>query len=247
MLWWEDGFCRLLAEHGRFVIRYDHRDTGKSTTYEPGRPGYTGADLLADAIGVLDGYDLPAAHVVGVSAGGALRAAPCARLPRARALARPDQHVACDARRPEPAAAEQRVRAIRPLGDDGLVGCRLGDRLPRRLRARARGRSARLRGGRGRATSSGATSSAPTTSPRPRTTTSSQTTRRSASRSRRSRHRRWSSTAPPTPCSRSHTAKCWPTRSRMHGSMTLEGAGHGVQRADWEPVARAILQHTAGR
>ena len=32
MLWWEDGFCRLLAEYGRFVIRYDHRDTGRSTT-----------------------------------------------------------------------------------------------------------------------------------------------------------------------------------------------------------------------
>ena len=72
MLWWEDGFCRLLAEYGRFVIRYDHRDTGRSTTYEPGRPGYTGADLLTDAIAVLDGYALAAAHLVGVSAGGAL-------------------------------------------------------------------------------------------------------------------------------------------------------------------------------
>jgi pimeloyl-ACP methyl ester carboxylesterase len=72
MLWWEDGFCRLLAEYGRFVIRYDHRDTGRSTTYEPGRPGYTGADLLTDAIAVLDGYPLAAAHLVGVSAGGAL-------------------------------------------------------------------------------------------------------------------------------------------------------------------------------
>jgi pimeloyl-ACP methyl ester carboxylesterase len=71
MLWWEDGFCRMLAAAGRFVIRYDHRDTGRSVTYEPGRPGYTGADLVADAMGVLDGYDLPAAHVVGVSAGGA--------------------------------------------------------------------------------------------------------------------------------------------------------------------------------
>ena len=71
MLWWEDGFCRLLADAGRFVIRYDHRDTGRSVTYEPGRPGYTGTDLVADAVGVLDGYDVSAAHVVGVSAGGA--------------------------------------------------------------------------------------------------------------------------------------------------------------------------------
>jgi pimeloyl-ACP methyl ester carboxylesterase len=71
MLWWEEGFCRMLAEGGRFVIRYDHRDTGRSVTYEPGRPEYTGGDLVSDAIGVLDAYDIPAAHIVGVSAGGA--------------------------------------------------------------------------------------------------------------------------------------------------------------------------------
>jgi pimeloyl-ACP methyl ester carboxylesterase len=71
MLWWEEGFCRMLADGRRFVIRYDHRDTGRSVTYEPGRPGYTGADLVADAAGVLDAYGIPAAHVVGVSAGGA--------------------------------------------------------------------------------------------------------------------------------------------------------------------------------
>lgn len=72
MLWWEEGFCRLLASGGRFVIRYDHRDTGRSATYEPGRPGYTGADLVADAAAVLDACGVACAHVVGVSAGGAL-------------------------------------------------------------------------------------------------------------------------------------------------------------------------------
>ena len=71
MLWWEEGFCRLLAEGGRFVIRYDHRDTGRSVTSEPGRPEYTGSELIADAVGVLDANGVPAAHVVGVSAGGA--------------------------------------------------------------------------------------------------------------------------------------------------------------------------------
>src|SRR4029077_13895327 len=58
MLWWQDGFCGLLAGHGRFVIRSDQRATGRSTTYEPGRPGYNGGDLLADAVAVLDGYRL---------------------------------------------------------------------------------------------------------------------------------------------------------------------------------------------
>jgi pimeloyl-ACP methyl ester carboxylesterase len=71
MLWWDEGFCRLLAEGGRLVIRYDHRDTGRSVTYEPGRAKYTGTDLVVDAVGVLDAYGIAAAHVVGVSAGGA--------------------------------------------------------------------------------------------------------------------------------------------------------------------------------
>jgi pimeloyl-ACP methyl ester carboxylesterase len=71
MLWWEESFCRMLADGRRFVIRYDHRDTGRSVTYRPGRPEYTGADLVADAAAVLDAYGVPAAHVVGVSAGGA--------------------------------------------------------------------------------------------------------------------------------------------------------------------------------
>jgi pimeloyl-ACP methyl ester carboxylesterase len=61
----------MLADGGRFVVRYDHRDTGRSVAYEPGRPEYTGAALVADAAGVLDAYGIPAAHLVGVSAGGA--------------------------------------------------------------------------------------------------------------------------------------------------------------------------------
>jgi pimeloyl-ACP methyl ester carboxylesterase len=71
MLWWDGEFCRMLADGERFVIRYDHRDTGRSVTYPPGHPTYDGADLVADAAGVLDAYGLRAAHIVGVSAGGA--------------------------------------------------------------------------------------------------------------------------------------------------------------------------------
>jgi pimeloyl-ACP methyl ester carboxylesterase len=72
MLWWDDDFCAALAAGGRFVVRYDHRDTGRSTTCPPGRPDYTGDDLVADAARVLDGYGIARAHVVGVSMGGAL-------------------------------------------------------------------------------------------------------------------------------------------------------------------------------
>jgi pimeloyl-ACP methyl ester carboxylesterase len=70
MLGWDEGFCRLLADRGRFVVRYDHRDTGRSVAYEPGHPGYGGVDLVSDIGRVLDGYGLAAAHLAGISAGG---------------------------------------------------------------------------------------------------------------------------------------------------------------------------------
>ena len=31
MTWWDPELCRLLAESGFFVIRYDNRDTGRSS------------------------------------------------------------------------------------------------------------------------------------------------------------------------------------------------------------------------
>jgi pimeloyl-ACP methyl ester carboxylesterase len=72
MLFWEEEFCRRLAGEGRFVVRYDHRDTGRSTAYPPGQPGYTGTDLSRDGVAVLDGLGIEAAHLVGVSAGGGI-------------------------------------------------------------------------------------------------------------------------------------------------------------------------------
>jgi pimeloyl-ACP methyl ester carboxylesterase len=72
MDWWEEDFCHLLAAGGRFVIRYDHRDTGRSVSYPAGAPGYTGADLAADVTGVLDALGRRRAHLAGISMGGAL-------------------------------------------------------------------------------------------------------------------------------------------------------------------------------
>ena len=72
MDWWEEGFCDLLARGPRHVIRYDFRDAGQSTSYPPGAPGYSGLDLVADAVGLLDAVGVEAAHVAGVSMGGAL-------------------------------------------------------------------------------------------------------------------------------------------------------------------------------
>ncbi|MFC8798467.1 alpha/beta fold hydrolase [Promicromonospora sp. NPDC057138] len=82
MDWWQDGFCRALADGGagdspsadggRFVIRYDHRDTGRSTTDPPGAPSYTGDDLALDPVRVLDALGIDRAHLVGVSMGGGI-------------------------------------------------------------------------------------------------------------------------------------------------------------------------------
>jgi pimeloyl-ACP methyl ester carboxylesterase len=69
---WDPELCRLLADDGRFVIRYDHRDTGRSTSWPPGRPGYSGSDLIADAAGLIDALAGGRAHVAGLSMGGGI-------------------------------------------------------------------------------------------------------------------------------------------------------------------------------
>ena len=70
MLWWPEAFCRQLAGRGRFVIRYDNRDTGLSTKYPPGAPSYTFEDMVDDAMRVLDDHCVAKAHVAGMSMGG---------------------------------------------------------------------------------------------------------------------------------------------------------------------------------
>ena len=69
-LMWPDELVTGLAENGRFVIRYDNRDTGQSTCFDFERQPYTLDDLALDAIGVLDAYGIETAHVVGASMGG---------------------------------------------------------------------------------------------------------------------------------------------------------------------------------
>jgi pimeloyl-ACP methyl ester carboxylesterase len=85
MTWWDADLCRLLAESGFYVIRYDNRDTGRSSRGtgrvsramlvkaflgRPVKPPYTLADLAEDGFGLLDHLGIESAHVVGVSMGG---------------------------------------------------------------------------------------------------------------------------------------------------------------------------------
>ena len=66
---WPTYFCNKLANHGFFVLRYDHRDTGKSSFIDSPQP-YTLEDMSQDAKDILSSYGVKKAHLVGVSMGG---------------------------------------------------------------------------------------------------------------------------------------------------------------------------------
>jgi pimeloyl-ACP methyl ester carboxylesterase len=84
MIGWPDGFCELFAERGFFVIRFDNRDSGRSTwlselgtpsvtraqNKELSEPPYLFTDMADDCAGLLDALSIPAAHVAGASLGG---------------------------------------------------------------------------------------------------------------------------------------------------------------------------------
>jgi pimeloyl-ACP methyl ester carboxylesterase/SAM-dependent methyltransferase len=72
MDYWEPEFCERLAAGPRYVVRYDTRDTGRSTHYPPGEPEYSGLDLATDVIALQDVLGVRAAHLVGISMGGGL-------------------------------------------------------------------------------------------------------------------------------------------------------------------------------
>ncbi|MEV7098245.1 alpha/beta hydrolase [Amycolatopsis sp. NPDC051045] len=80
---WPDAFCAELAGRGYEVIRFDNRDTGRSThpRFRPpslpvmfaGRfppAQYDLKDMAADTVGLLDALGLDRVHIAGVSMGG---------------------------------------------------------------------------------------------------------------------------------------------------------------------------------
>jgi pimeloyl-ACP methyl ester carboxylesterase len=86
MTWWPLELCHRLVDEGFFVVRYDNRDTGRSTKLDRhyvsrqhlvraalGRRSaapYTLSDMGDDGLGILDHLGIDAAHVAGVSMGG---------------------------------------------------------------------------------------------------------------------------------------------------------------------------------
>ena len=82
MVYWDDEFCQQLANTGRFVIRYDNRDVGRSTSYEPGTSNYTVVDMAVDSVGVLDAYQIEQGHLVGMSLGGMIAQVVALRYPQ---------------------------------------------------------------------------------------------------------------------------------------------------------------------
>ncbi len=97
MNWWDDRLCLRLARAGFYVVRFDNRDTGRSTklsTVVP--PGmilrgflgrsvstpYTLGDLAGDTFGLMAHLGIPSAHVAGMSMGGMVAQTMAIQAPR---------------------------------------------------------------------------------------------------------------------------------------------------------------------
>ena len=242
MLWWEEGFCRLLAEGGSFVIRYDHRDTGRSVAYEPGRPEYTGADLIADVVGVLDAYGIPAAHVVGVSPGGAFAQLLALDYPdRVLSLVLISTSPATPGERGLPSATERYRRFVTSATPDWSDERSVIEYLVGYMRVLA---------GSARPIDEAAIEELVRRDVERAHNIAASENHGLAAEGEMPREP-LSTIAVPTLVIHGTEDPMFPLE---HGEalareipgarlLTLEEAGHGVERADWEPIARAILAH----
>jgi pimeloyl-ACP methyl ester carboxylesterase len=82
MIFWPTELCEMLAARGFFVIRFDNRDSGRSTILAVPPPAigdlasrqveapYTLEDMAGDGVRLLDYLGIKRAHIVGASLGG---------------------------------------------------------------------------------------------------------------------------------------------------------------------------------
>jgi len=70
MVWWPDSLMQALADGGYQAIRFDHRDTGRSTSGAPGVVDYDLDALMGDLLAILDAHGVRQAHLAGMSLGG---------------------------------------------------------------------------------------------------------------------------------------------------------------------------------
>jgi len=95
---WDDEFCEQLAHQGFRVVRFDYRDTGRSTStagsmpssipemmaaFAEGKlaPSYRLEDLADDVVGLLDVLAIEQAHLLGLSQGGGVAQLAAVRAP----------------------------------------------------------------------------------------------------------------------------------------------------------------------
>lgn len=85
---WPEDFCKKLEKEGFYVIRFDHRDVGASSSIDYRKTPYTLMDMGKDAVGLLDHLKIEKAHIGGASMGGAIAQLIAAHYPsRVKSLA----------------------------------------------------------------------------------------------------------------------------------------------------------------
>ncbi|MFD9815492.1 alpha/beta fold hydrolase [Streptomyces sp. NPDC059080] len=143
MIAWPEGFCRALADRGRYVIRYDNRDCGRSTTFDEhpvdtarflaavkagdlpaalAMVPYRLTDMADDGFALLTALGIERAHVVGASMGGMIA--------QRMALTRPERVLSLTSMmsttgEPEYGRSTPEARAVlfgpRPADRDGYI------------------------------------------------------------------------------------------------------------------------------